>query len=168
MVSSFLSYGVTVVNAQSPPPPPPPPSRHDQSIAQFPPPSNKEVQGSPPHQHAGPPPPGGGGSAPNSCSNKCDVNGNSADISFDSTSNSDFVLVTTNGCPSHMIENAIGDNPNSACKQTTETFYVPKVPVFRDTSSTLPNLNTVTSGIMVALSGAVIFGPATGSNGKDI
>ena len=93
----------------------------------------------------------------------CDVRGASADVSFGETSTA--VTVTTNGCPATLIENAVGQNPNTATVQASMTFRFPKTPVFRSEPNT--NWATALGAVGWARANVYVFGPATGPDGGD-
>mmetsp|Transcript_28816 Transcript_28816/g.49814 ORF Transcript_28816/g.49814 Transcript_28816/m.49814 type:complete len:354 (+) Transcript_28816:68-1129(+) len=98
----------------------------------------------------------------------CETDGSSAEYTFDTTSDDDFVIITSNLCPDHIHENQVGENPNSACVQDDETFYLPKVPVWRDDSGGDNTNNYYALGIMaLAISNVALYGPATGPTGGD-
>mmetsp|Transcript_24845 Transcript_24845/g.37302 ORF Transcript_24845/g.37302 Transcript_24845/m.37302 type:complete len:372 (+) Transcript_24845:105-1220(+) len=101
-------------------------------------------------------------------SNLCDTDGSSAYWSWDTESDPDFVLIVSNLCPDTTIENAIGDNTNYALIQSNMTFWLPKVPVWRDNIAADNDLNLYAEGAQgISISNVAIYGPATGPTGGD-
>ncbi|CAM9261222.1 unnamed protein product, partial [Heterosigma akashiwo] len=100
--------------------------------------------------------------------NLCATDGSSAVWSWDTESDPDFVIIVSNLCPDTTIENAIGDNTNSACTQGNHTFWLPKVPVLRDNIAADNDRCMYAEGAQgISLSNAAIYGPATGPTGGD-
>ncbi|MDP6931308.1 MAG: YHYH protein [Myxococcota bacterium] len=110
---------------------------------------------------------GGSGQVGTDPGDLCDTEGGSASLTIDD-SDPDWLVVTSNGCPDHVIENAIGDNPNSALVLETMRWEFPLVPVLRNTDVDVNDRSLYALGpIGVVWSGASLFGPATGPTGGD-
>eukprot|EP01006_Ploeotia_vitrea_P026924 TRINITY_DN59837_c0_g1_i1.p1 TRINITY_DN59837_c0_g1~~TRINITY_DN59837_c0_g1_i1.p1 ORF type:complete len:344 (-),score=146.32 TRINITY_DN59837_c0_g1_i1:670-1662(-) len=97
----------------------------------------------------------------------CATDGSSSSLTFDYTSNAEYVIVKSNNCPAHRHTNAVGQNPNSAAEQDY-TYHIPKNPVWRNSSwAKNEKVKTALGAVGVALSGVALFGPATGPSGGD-